>query len=152
MNQILILTANPSFAILSTNEHFVHIECRIGQVNKFIEESVLNHIEYFNKIKESKNLKGYLQLRRVFFNDKGAEFTCVVDYLKDDSDGFEEELKIEKEVSIVDGIYTYIDFKLIDSSFISSHFDKNHRDYYMNERVYPYISDFEEYIVKRASI
>ncbi len=150
MNHILTLTANPSFAILSTNEHFIHIECRIGQVNNFIVECVLIHIEYFNKIKKNKNLKGCLQLRRVFFNDKGSEFTCVVDYLKDDSDGFEEVLIIEKKVSIIDGIYTYVDFKLIDSSFISSHFDKNHRDYYMNQRIYPYISDFEEYLIKRA--
>ena len=152
MNHILTLTANPSFAVLSTEGHFVHIECRIGQVSKFIEESVLKHIEYFNKLKRSRNFKGYLQLRRVFFNDKSADFTCVVDYLKDNSEEQENEIQIEKEISIIDGIYTYIDFEVIESSFASAHFDRNHRDYYKNERVYPYISDFDEYLIQRTLI
>lgn len=149
MNYTLTLTANPSFAILTKGEHFVHIECRIGQIDKYIEESVLKHIEYFTKLKITKNLKGYLQLRRVFFNDKSSEFNCVVDYLKDDFYENEEELDIKKSVNIIEGNYTYVDFKIIKSDFLSAHFDKNHRDYYKNERVYPYISDFDEYLIER---
>lgn len=143
------LTMNPSFGILASDEQFVHIESRIGQVTEFLKKGAVKHIDFLNNFKKEKKLKGFLQLRRLFFNDKSGTFECVVDYLTDDLFEQRPDFTIGVEQWIIEGQPTYMDLKIINCSFGSDHFDKNHRDYYATDRVIPWISDFDNYLLSR---
>ena len=143
------LTMNPSFGILSSKGHFVHLESRIGQVDDYMKEAGIKHAEYFDNFKNIFNLKGYLQLRRLFFNDKRGSFDCVVDYLFDELYEPKIDLVFDQVLWIMEGQPSYVDFKIINSSFASDHFDKNHRDYYMTDRVIPWTNDFNDYLLQR---
>lgn len=149
MENTLNLTKNPSFGIFSFKNHFIHLEVRIGQVNEFIKNVAIKHVEYLEKIKISYKLKGYLQLRRLFYNDKSGVFECVIDYLTDKDYEPKPDFTINNELEIIDGLPTYVDFKIVNCSLSSDHFDKNHRDFYMSDRVMPWISDFDKYILQR---
>lgn len=143
------LTLNPSFGILSSKKHFVYLERRIGQVDEYIKDAAIKHAEYFDNFKNANNLKGYIQLRRLFFNDKSGSFDCVVDFLCDKLYEPEIDLAFDQVVWIMEGQPTYVDFEIIKCGFASDHFDKNHREFYMTERVIPWISDFDDYILLR---
>jgi len=149
MNYIFSLTLNPSFAILSSKEQFVYIECRVGQVTDYFKDTAIKHVDYLNDFKIQNNLKGYLQLRRIFYNDKGGTYECVVDYLTDNNFEKIADFKLKNDIHIIDGNPTFFDFQIISSDFGSDHFDKNHRDFYSNIRVIPWITDFDNYLLTR---
>ena len=150
MEYTFSLTMNPSFGIIASDEHFVHVERRIGQVNGFIKKATIKHIDFLDNLKKENKLKGYLQLRRLFYNDKSGTFECVVDYLTDILNEAIPAFSIRSEQWIIEGQPTYVDFKIIRCSFVSDHFDKNHKDYYASVRVIPWINDFDNYILLRG--
>lgn len=150
MEYTFSLTMNPSFGILASDEQFVHIERRIGQVNDFVKKAAIKHIDFLDNLKKENKLKGYLQLRRLFFNDKNGTFECIVDYLTDNLNEPSPVFSISSEQWIIEGQPTYVDFQIINCSFGSDHFDKNHRDFYASERVIPWTSDFDNYILLRG--
>ncbi len=143
------LTMNPSFAILASEEQFVYIESRVGQVTDFEKDAVVRHVNFLDNLKKKRGFKGYLQLRRLFFDDKSGTFNCVVDYLTDSSIEQKPELSIGKDFEICPGQSTYFDLEIIKCSFTSDHFASNHRDFYKTERVIPSNNDFDNYLLTR---
>lgn len=143
------LTINPSFGILASEEQFVYIERRIGQVDDFVKKAAIKHIDFLDNLKKENQLKGYLQLRRLFFNDKKGSFDCVVDYLTDDLIELRPDFTISIVQEIIEGLPSNVNLKIINCSFSSDHFDKNHREYYAATRLMTWISDTDNYLLLR---
>ncbi|PIB30446.1 hypothetical protein BFP78_13295 [Gaetbulibacter sp. 5U11] len=130
MKYNLTQTKNPSFGILASDNSFVYVERRIGQVTESFSKTVIRHIEYLETFKAENNLNGFLQLRSLYYNDKGGEYKCNVDYLIDHNEKENPEISLGKSIRIIEGQDTNIELKVIKCFFGSEHFDKNHRDYY----------------------
>lgn len=148
MEYNLTLTLNPSLGILSDENNFIYLENRIGQITNFIKNSAIKHIEFLEIFKKEKKLQGFLQIRRLFFNDKSAGFECTVDFLIDYSDNISE-IELNSGIYLIEGIPTDFDIEIKKCSFASDHFHKNHKDFYMNERVMPWTNEVDNYIFKR---
>lgn len=142
------LTTNPSFAIWSNEDYFIYLENRIGQVGVLLKNAVIEHIKFLESIKINNNLKGNLQIRKLFYDDKGGAFECIVDYIIEKTDGNDMNIVLEESV-IIEGNPTYFNIQVIEESTISDHFHKNHRKYYMNKRVLPWINEIDRYIYER---
>lgn len=130
MNYNLSLTKDPSFAILSAEDSFIHLEKRIGQVDEKFAYEVIVHIEWLKLMKAEMGLKGYLQIRKIWNDDKNGGYVCYADYLTDKLEEESAKLLFPNQSMPVVGSKTILEVNIIEEDFYSDRFKKNHRDYY----------------------
>lgn len=129
MEYILSYTKNPSFAILANDNYFIHLENRIGRITTQSKSAAIKHIDYLIQFKEALELPGYLQPRKLFYDDKHATYNFLVHYLYEKNTTVPK-FSFEHDVMIIDGQHTTFELEVIPSIFVSDHFDINHNDYY----------------------
>lgn len=128
------LTSDPAFAIFSNDAQFVHVKTRIGQVDRYVRNAVVEHLEHLATFKAESGLNIILQLRQVFYDAKHAEFHCLLDYLVDPTNEDEHDFAFvfEHGITVVRGTHSYFKLAIREVSIISDHFDKNDRSFYEN--------------------
>ena len=128
----LSYSSDPSVAILTTEEAYVKLSRRNGNVTDYDAKLAMCVLDRLHQLLPKDIDNELLLLRGVWNNDQSADFLIYVDYIYDDSINprFSKEELEELLTDDYEGIILVADVKCIPENFNSDYFFPNSKKYY----------------------
>ena len=128
----LSYSSDPSVAILTTEEAYVKLSRRNGNVTDYDAKLAMCVLDRLHQLLPKDIDNELLLLRGVWNNDQSADFLIYVDYIYDDSINprFSKEELEELLIDDYEGIILVADVKCIPENFNSDYFFPNSKKYY----------------------